>query len=322
MRYSAAISAAVVLLVGLCSSSGVIADDLGTQIDLSSFSGEVADTVAAEDVPPVSLSDGTASSRFYVAGIVGASFATLTNGGSFEAIPGAVFAPAGSVNDTLFTGGGAIGIAFERTSGQLRMELEGRDRGQMSGPTTLAISGETLLDRPMTTTASGVWSFMTNFWRDYDLTDSLGLYAGGGIGIGGYQYQTRSIDPDLVASGANTINSFAWQVGTGVTYQMSRRVTFDVGYRFFSIGNGTTPLLTSGNEGGGAPYLFLGNSISAFTASELLLSVRIYEPFRGLVRPRIRRGAGKQWKRRRRIPWDRLPLRVRLNGRSQLESRR
>jgi len=36
--------------------------------------------------------------------------------------------------------------------------------------------------------------------------------------------------------------------------------------------------------GSGAPYLFFGNSISAFTASELLLSVRIYEPFRGLIR--------------------------------------
>jgi opacity protein-like surface antigen len=148
----------------------------------------------------------------------------------------------------------------------------------------LDVSGGTILDRTMTTTASGVWSFMTNFWRDYELTDSLGLYAGGGIGIGGYQFQTRSLDPDLQTAGASTINSFAWQAGTGVAYQVSNRVTFDVGYRFFSIGDGSTPLLSSGNTGGGPPYLFFGNSISAFTASELLLSVRIYEPFRGLIR--------------------------------------
>jgi opacity protein-like surface antigen len=239
----------------------------------------------ADDVLPVSLTDDTASTRFYVAGIAGASFATLTNGGSFEAFPGSVFSPTGSVNDTLFTGGGALGLAFAKTAGQLRMELEGRDRGAMSGPTTLAISGETLLDQAATTTASGVWSFMTNFWRDYDLTETVGLYGGGGIGIGGYQYQTESPDPQLVVTGANTINSFAWQIGTGVTYQMGRRVSFDVGYRFFSIGNGSTPLLSSGNTAtGGAPYFFLGNSISAFTASELLLSIRIYEPFRGLIR--------------------------------------
>jgi len=272
----------VCLLVG---SIAAMAEDLGAPIDLSGHVSSLADAGAAEDVVPMSLSDDPASARFYVAGIVGASFATLTNGGSFEAIPGAVFTPTGAVNDTLFTGGGAVGIAFEKASGQLRMELEGRDRGQMSGPTTLAISGETLLDRPMTTTASGVWSFMTNFWRDYDVTDAWGLYGGGGIGIGGYQYRSASTDAALVVTGADTVNSFAWQVGTGVTYQMSRQVTFDVGYRFFSIGNGSTPLLTSGSMGGsGAPYLFFGNSISAFTASELLLSVRIYEPFRGLIR--------------------------------------
>jgi opacity protein-like surface antigen len=281
VRFSTAISAALCLLVA-CSVGK--AEELGHAIDLSSFPGEASDTLSGEDVLPVSLSDGDASSRFYVAGIVGASFATLTNGGSFESIPGSVFSPTGSVNDTLFTGGGAVGIAFAKPSGQLRMELEGRDRGAMSGPTSLNVSGGTILDRPMSTTASGVWSFMTNFWRDYDMTDSFGLYAGGGIGIGGYQYQTRSLDPDLVVSGADTINSFAWQAGTGVTYQVSRRVTFDVGYRFFSIGDGSTPLLTSGSTGGGPPYLFFGNAVSSFTASELLLSVRIYEPFRGLIR--------------------------------------
>jgi opacity protein-like surface antigen len=262
------------------------AEDLGQPIDLSSplatYAGEL---VAAEHVLPVSLSDDTASSRFYVAGIAGASFATLTNGGSFEAFPGSVFSSTGSVNDTLFTGGGAVGMAVARPSGQFRTEVEGRDRGAMSGPTSLAISGGTFLDQAATTTASGVWSCMTNLWRDYDLNDAVGLYGGGGIGIGGYQYQTASPDPQLVVTGANTINSFAWQIGTGVTYQMSSRVTFDVGYRFFSIGNGSTPLLSSDNTAtGGAPYLFLGNSISAFTASELLLSVRLYEPFRGLIR--------------------------------------
>jgi len=271
----------VYLLVGSIAAN---AEDLGAPIDLSGHVSSLADAGAAKDLVPMSLWDDPASARFYVAGIVGASFATLTNGGSFEAFPGAVFSPSGAVSDTLFTGGGAVGVAFAKPSGQLRMELEGRDRGQISGPTTLNVSGGTILDRHMTTTASGVWSFMTNFWRDYDLTSTIGLYGGGGIGIGGYQYQTRSLDPDLVTTGANTINSFAWQVGTGVTYQLSNRVTFDVGYRFFSIGNGSTPLQTSASVGGGAPYLFLGNSISAFTASELLLSVRIYEPFRGLIR--------------------------------------
>jgi opacity protein-like surface antigen len=232
-------TSAVAVLITLSCWSVASADELGTPLDLTALShggNAVSDgpgVVDADDVLPVSLPEVTESTRFYVAGIVGASFATLTNGGSFEAIPGSVFSSTGSVNDPLFTGGGAVGMAFAKPSGQLRMELEGRDRGAMSGPTTLAISGGTFLDQAATTTASGVWSFMTNFWRDYDLTDTVGLYGGGGIGIGGYQYQISSPDPQLVVNGANTINSFAWQVGTGATYQIRSRVTFDVGSRFF-----------------------------------------------------------------------------------------
>lgn len=279
------------VLTGACVAA---ADDLvavSAPLDLTAFSAAncalVDDTTTIIDtagMQPVSLPEVGMPARFYVTGIVGASFATLANGGDFEAFPGNVFSPTGSVNDTLFTGGGAVGLAFDRPWGQLRMELEGRGRGQMGGPTTMAISGGTLIDRPMTTTASGIWSFMTNFWRDYDLTEAFSVYGGGGIGIGGYRYETASLDPDLVVTGANTVNSFAWQVGTGVAYQVSRRVTIDVGYRFFSIGSGSTPLLSSDAIDGGAPYLFIGNSYSTFTASELLLSVRIYEPFRGLWR--------------------------------------
>lgn len=281
---------ACTVVLALCCWSVALADDLGEPLDLSAFASdgstasERVGVIDVDDMFPVRTPAVTPSTRLYVAGIVGASFATLNNGGSFEAIPGNVFSPTGSVNDTLFTGGGALGMAFARPRGELRMELEGRDRGAMSGPTTLAITGGTILDRTMTTSASGVWSFMTNFWRDYDLTDSLGVYGGGGVGIGGYRYQTATTEPDLVVAGASAVNSFAWQVGTGVTYELSPRVTFDVGYRFFSVGNESTPLLTSGNAGGGPPYLFLGNSVSALTASELLLSIRIYEPFRGLIR--------------------------------------
>jgi hypothetical protein len=114
-------SAAVCLLVA---SSVAKAEEFGHPIDLSSFSSEASDTAnmaAAEDLLPVSLSDEAASSRFYVTGIVGASFATLTSGGAFESIPGSVFSPTGSVNDALFTGGGAVGMAFATSSGQLRM---------------------------------------------------------------------------------------------------------------------------------------------------------------------------------------------------------
>ena len=62
-----------------------------------------------------------------------------------------------------------------------------------------------------------------------------------------------------------------------MTYELSKRVTLDLGYRFYSVGAGTSTLTTS----------FAGFPVdsqditSRFSASELLFSVRIYEPFRG-----------------------------------------
>jgi hypothetical protein len=53
-------------------------------------------------------------------------------------------------------------------------------------------------------------------------------------------------------------------------------VTFDTGYRFFAMSPGSTQLQIFSP----GPNFILGSYTSAFSASELLLSVRIYEPFR------------------------------------------
>ena len=76
---------------------------------------------------------------------------------------------------------------------------------------------------------------------------------------------------DLIVSGTGVESVFAWQVGTGVTWQITQRATLDLGYRYFDLGVASTALAL----GGGAAA---GNYTSALSASEWLLSVRIYEP--------------------------------------------
>ena len=292
------IVAVLVVACGTGAFADVLPNELGAPIDLSAFSanaaGESADADAIadidpDDVLPVSLADATRYPRIYVAGIVGASFANLTNGGTNLAPTGvfpagSTFSSAGSVNDALFTGGGALGLEFQRPSGMLRMEIEGRNRGTLSGETVgIFTTSGVASSIPATTTATGIWSAMTNFWRDYSVTDRFGIYGGGGFGMAGYQYKLTApagvFDANSVTAGNNTINSFAWQVGAGVTYQASDRVALDVGYRFFSIGTGSTSFSVPGPMDSTNP-LYFGSFTSAFTASELLLSVRIYEPFR------------------------------------------
>jgi len=208
------------------------------------------------------------SRRFYITGIIGASFGALQSGG-INTAGNFNFPNTGRATDSLLTAGAAIGTAFDRDNGLLRLEVEGRGRD--------ALQGSTNSFEPPTPTyfysvrASDGWSVMTNAWRDWNLTERLGFYTGGGIGAGGYRLTVN----DSIVSGYGHVGSFAWQAGTGTTYRITDRTTIDLGYRFFDTVSDSLPLTVIGS--GGAPA---GSYVSNFYASELLLSVRIYEPFR------------------------------------------
>ncbi len=195
--------------------------------------------------------------QFYVGGIIGASFATL-------ALP-----PDDSINRSLFTAGGTLGMAFDRPLGALRLEVEGRGRDQVSETVT-----DTDLGFGITSTATDIWSTTVNLWRDFAPTDQIGVYVGGGIGGGGY----RSVisGTGLAAglfSGNDPVSAFAWQAGCGITYSLTPRATLDLGYRFFAIDESTA----QGFDSLSGPFSYR----TGFSASELLFTLRIYEPFRG-----------------------------------------
>lgn len=100
------------------------------------------------------------------------------------------------------------------------------------------------------------WSVMANVWRDLPITDHLAGYVGGGLGAAG------------LPSAAGSRGGVAVQAGTGLSYAAHDRLTFDVGYRLHAATDGRAL------PGGGA----------AVASSELLLAVRIYDPFRGWAR--------------------------------------
>lgn len=220
----------------------------------------------AELQPPlqnVALQDaGQSASRFYAAGIMGSSFATLTS------------SQAPSATGPLFTSGGAIGLAVALPDGAWRMEIEGRARDPLVGTTVLddAVSTSTLA-------ASGGWSTTTNLWRDYDLTERLTGYIGGGIGGGGYNFGVNQQYPvqDVTVTGSGNVGGFAWQVGGGLAFAVTDRITLDLGYRFFELASGsaTAQVAQSGLLIDSASF------DSGFSASELFFAIRIYEPFRG-----------------------------------------
>jgi opacity protein-like surface antigen len=205
---------------------------------------------------------GADDRQFYLAGIIGADFATLNK---FEGQEATVS------NQSIFTAGGVAGIRLLRENGGLRFEFEGRGRDQVS---------DTYVDPDpslgsLTKQATDGWSAMVNVWRDYKLFDHFGLNVGGGIGSGGYRSVISGTGlAGLAYSGNERVTNFAWQAGGGIFYEISQRVTLDLGYRFFSI-NASTATYDSIFEP--APVEYPTN----FAASELLLTLRVYEPFRG-----------------------------------------
>ncbi len=243
-----AIICRAVAAVLVCGMTITRADEFGSPIDLSAF-GNTAETPSSawDDIPlqDVARRLGSAPRRVYLSGMIGPSFANVTNPND------ATFAS----SDTLFNAGGAIGVAFERSRGQLRLEVEGMGRSTYDAPFTAPVRPDD------TTVLTNNWSVMTNAWRDLMLTDRFGIYGGGGIGAGGYLLGESLAG---VTDYASPAGNFAWQFGGGLLWEVSNRLTFDVGYRYFHIDTITQPGFVQPNQ---------------FAASELMFSLRLYEPF-------------------------------------------
>jgi opacity protein-like surface antigen len=225
------------------------------------------------------LADVAASERrLYLTGMIGSSLDGV------EGNPGDD-APGGSMLDRLLSGSivhgeGAIGVEILRPFGGLRVELEGRHRAtpgpaEQSWPTAPAASGT------FRAAVADEWSTTVNAWRDLQFTEHFGGYLGGGLGIGGcsYAFGGRPAADDEAAAGAGRLGGFAWQVGGGLTYALSDRISCDVGYRFHAL----EPTGSVGRRA--AEAVAAAGSPLGLSAGEVVFAVRIYEPFQGWLRP-------------------------------------
>lgn len=217
--------------------------------------------VFGDDLPPPlpRLPEGP-DRRTYLSGILGADFGTLEVGQGPNA------------SAPLFTAGGAAGMAFERETGWFRGEFEARYRDPVAQTFAGPVLGE------VSVSASDGWSTMVNGWRDFEITDRVGAYLGGGIGGAGYRVV---FDGDYAALGATMTGStrlvgFAWQAGAGATWLVNDRLALDLGYRFLAVEGGNAQIIVD------APPISFSDAVGTrYGASELLFTVRVFEPFRG-----------------------------------------
>lgn len=251
MRYT--IVGGVLAAVMALGATSVRADEDGTEINLASLNETSPESSAVwDDIPLQDVASrlSTSSKRMYVSAMIGPSF------GQFGTTAG----PSLSSSDTIFNGGGALGLAIDRPMGQLRMEVEGMGRGTYDAGVDGAPPG--LAKFQLTNN----WSAMTNAWRDLMLTENFGIYGGGGIGAGGYLLGVELSGGKLYT---NPAAGFAWQAGGGVLWNITDRLTFDAGYRFYQIASLQQGPLVTPNQ---------------FQSNEVMFTLRLYEPFRGLLR--------------------------------------
>ena len=80
----------------------------------------------------------------------------------------------GAFAGDLFTAGGALGAAADRPSGELRVEVEALGRGTLTGQTNSVFPPEQYAVQ-----ATDSWTVMANLWREYSVSDRLGVGAAG-----------------------------------------------------------------------------------------------------------------------------------------------
>ena len=242
------------LILGVLALTGVAkADNSFSEIDLTSFQ-DIPSIIDACDVPIENVSCSTRPNcrRFYITGLWGVSAATLDN-----LTPTRGF----DTSANIFTAGIAGGVSLERERGRLRLEAEWLQRDFYRGAIN-ATPGASLV-------TSKNWSVLANAWRDFMVTEKFGCYGGGGIGGGGItSFGEISRVP---VTDSFTSSAFAWQAGGGLLYELTDQVTFDISYRWYQVNNLSGPNFGTNND-------------FRFAASQVMFSLRMFEPLRSLLR--------------------------------------
>ena len=204
------------------------------------------------------------TARFYVSKVLGTTFANVRISTATPAhSPHSAWASPSSSNASLFTAALVAGVRSPWEYGATRLECEGALRDNFAA-TGFSTSGPAVNVR-----ASDNWSLLANVWQDMPVTERLGVYAGGGVGGGGYRLTVTAPDGSAASTQPGL---FAWQAGGGAKLRYNSLIDLDISYRFLSFAAASSTVTQPGLGS-------IGSVSSSMTAGELFFMLRIYEPF-------------------------------------------
>jgi len=141
----------------------------------------------------------------------------------------------------------------------------------VSGSSSVSIMVDTWFDAPTTIlTRPLAWTFQTRKTTMKRILEPITMYAGAGVGTAKLEIDAVSTFPEQ-AYGSDW--KFAWQVGTGLGYQLTPFVNVDLGYRFFKTREIEPQLLDTGGNPQPGSFYGLTERVHEFRAG---LRVNVY----------------------------------------------
>jgi opacity protein-like surface antigen len=236
--FAALVAALAVVSIGVRADVAFADDPGGEDIDVPAPAP--APAPAPPPPPPPADEDDF---DLYLSGNVGGSFAKGRASGSiFQTLPDAgvaIFAQTGNDRDEDVFGGGSLGLHYHPGRVGIRAEIEGQAaRGYDLGTdidVTWLPPGIGLIGTPRLRTKVNTWAMFGNIWLDFPLTESLSLFAGGGVGFA-VTDMTSGSSFFAVSDKTREDTTWAWQTGGGISIAATDWLAFDLGYRFVDLG--------------------------------------------------------------------------------------
>jgi opacity protein-like surface antigen len=192
--------------------------------------------------------------------------------------PGTTVVPTGMGWDSATFWGLGVGYKF---NDWFRADVTGEFRGKANfhGSDAVFFNGGQGVDNYHGSKSE--WVFMANAYVDLGTWWCITPYVGAGVGVAnvkisgfrddGFNYIGGVLNNSTAYAADAGKWNFAWSLQTGLTYQVTRSMAIDLGYRYIDLGNATTGPTRAfdGSFSNGGPFTF-----NHITSHDLKLGVR------------------------------------------------